>query len=173
MEGQLEQEKANLKVKIPEIKNTLSMVKQLIKNSESGDSMTTRFSLADNVYVKATVEAAGTVCLWLGANVMVEYTYEEAVKLLTDNLSGAETKLGQIVEDLGFMRDNSECVVLWWATPRPGDCDAVRCSGRFDAPRPSSMLSCWQGVPACIQAGLQARGRPRAPQGAMPRRRPW
>jgi hypothetical protein len=39
--------------------------------------------LADNIWAKAKVpNTTGNVGLWLGANVMVEYTYIEAVKLL-------------------------------------------------------------------------------------------
>lgn len=47
------------------------------------------------MYAKATVDTSSTetVCLWLGANVMVEYTYPEALTLLGENLSGAEGKL--------------------------------------------------------------------------------
>ena len=36
------------------------------------------------------------VALWLGANVMVEYSYPEAVLLLEDNLAQAELKLVRV-----------------------------------------------------------------------------
>jgi prefoldin subunit 5 len=35
------------------------------------------FELADQIYARATVKDANAVCLWLGANVMVEYSLEE------------------------------------------------------------------------------------------------
>merc|ERR1719498_1606820 len=45
--------------------------------------MTSNFLLADNIWAKAKVpNTTGKVGLWLGANLMVEYTYEEALKLL-------------------------------------------------------------------------------------------
>ena len=35
----------------------------------------------------------GRVCLWLGANVMLEYSYEEAVGVLETSLGNAREKL--------------------------------------------------------------------------------
>jgi len=44
----------------------------------------TRYNLADTIYAKAEVDCSqGIVNLWLGANVMLEYTYDEALTLLT------------------------------------------------------------------------------------------
>lgn len=40
------------------------------------------FSLAEQVYAKATVQNVTTVNLWLGANVMLEYPLAEAKNLL-------------------------------------------------------------------------------------------
>mmetsp|Transcript_22108 Transcript_22108/g.77477 ORF Transcript_22108/g.77477 Transcript_22108/m.77477 type:complete len:209 (-) Transcript_22108:31-657(-) len=104
MEQSLTAEKAQLKNKIPEIRRTLEMVEALQAKQEAGEAMTTHFNLADNVFAKATVEGVETVCLWLGANVMVEYTYAEAMALLTENLEGAERKLKTINDDLDFLR---------------------------------------------------------------------
>ena len=36
------------------------------------------------------------VCLWLGANVMVEYSYNEAETLLVSNLAQAEAKMASV-----------------------------------------------------------------------------
>lgn len=55
--------------------------------------METYYSLADNIYTKATVDNTGTVCIWLGANVMVEYTYDEAIALLQQNYNTAAQRL--------------------------------------------------------------------------------
>ncbi|CAD7694059.1 unnamed protein product [Nyctereutes procyonoides] len=52
----LAQKKRRLKGQIPEIK----------------------FLLADNLYCKASVPPTDNVCLWLGANVMLEYDIDEA-----------------------------------------------------------------------------------------------
>ena len=45
------------------------------------------------------------VCLWLGANVMLEYTLPAAEELLSKNKASAEKNLGQISYDLDFLRD--------------------------------------------------------------------
>lgn len=57
--------------------------------------MVTRYNLADTIYAKAEVDCSqGIVNLWLGANVMLEYTYDEALTLLTskENLAKKEFK---------------------------------------------------------------------------------
>ena len=45
--------------------------------------------------------------LWIGANTMVEYTYDEAFELLTGQLAASHLKLAELDEDLGFLRANS------------------------------------------------------------------
>jgi prefoldin subunit 5 len=96
-----------LKQKVPELESSLSLVKSLIKKQE--ESVTdgaVRYALADNVYAKAEVDfTGGTVCLWLGANVMLEYTYEEALEFLNKNLERAKTEYTNTKNDLSFVRD--------------------------------------------------------------------
>ncbi|CAO2621066.1 Prefoldin subunit 3 [Lemmus lemmus] len=72
---------------------------------ESTNSMETRFLLADNLYCKASVPPTDKVCLWLGANVMLEYDIDEAQALLEKNLSTATKNLDSLEEDLDFLRD--------------------------------------------------------------------
>lgn len=102
MERRLTTTKSQLKLKVPEIEKTLDMVVLLKKKTvflfilfkqESDESVETYYSLADNIYSKATIDKTGTVCIWLGANVMVEYTYDEAISLLHDNLEAATNRL--------------------------------------------------------------------------------
>ncbi|CAF1403896.1 unnamed protein product, partial [Adineta steineri] len=45
------------------------------------------------------------VCLWLGANVMLEYPIDEADVLLNGNQKTAQTTLTKVDEDLDFLRD--------------------------------------------------------------------
>ena len=45
------------------------------------------------------------VCLWLGANVMLEYPRDEAILLLEDNLKNAKAALVTLVDDMGHLRD--------------------------------------------------------------------
>ena len=96
-----------MKVKLPDIKKTLEMVAMLKTKHESDDKeMSTNFLLSDNIWAKAKVpNNTGKVALWLGANVMVEYTYEEALKLLGKNLLNAEAKIKETEDDIDFLKD--------------------------------------------------------------------
>ena len=67
--------------------------------------MTTRFMLADNVYIKAEVTPKEMVALWLGANTMMEYTIDEALELLATNLKVAQESLDKVTEDLETLQD--------------------------------------------------------------------
>lgn len=69
--------------KIPEIEKSLSLVRYLKAQKEEEAEVITRYSLAETIFATAQVECNGTVHLWLGANVMLEYTYEEAIELLS------------------------------------------------------------------------------------------
>ncbi|XP_037067462.1 prefoldin subunit 3-like [Peromyscus leucopus] len=95
--------KRRLKGQIPEIKQTLEILKYLQKKKESTNSMETRFLLADNLYCKASVPPTDKVCLWLGANVMLEYDIDEAQALLEKNLSTPTKNLDSLEEDLDFL----------------------------------------------------------------------
>jgi prefoldin subunit 5 len=107
MESNLVRARQSLKIKLPDIKRTLEMVCMLKAKHDSADkSMKTNFLLADNIWAKATVpNTSGNVGLWLGANVMVEYSYIEAVKLLGANLESAEAKIKETESDLDFLKD--------------------------------------------------------------------
>uniref|UniRef100_A0A8C9JPL9 Prefoldin subunit 3 n=1 Tax=Panthera tigris altaica TaxID=74533 RepID=A0A8C9JPL9_PANTA len=105
MELNLAQKKRRLKGQIPEIKQTLEILKYMQKKKESTSSLETRFLLADNLYCKASVPPTDKVCLWLGANVMLEYDIDEAQALLEKNLSTATKNLDSLEEDLDFLRD--------------------------------------------------------------------
>jgi hypothetical protein len=61
-------------------------------SQEDAATMTTHFNISDNVFAKAEVPPADRVCLWLGASVMVEYTYDEAERLLKDKVAEALSK---------------------------------------------------------------------------------
>ena len=107
MEQQLLRARQNLRVKLPDIKKTLEMVALLKKKSESADkSVETNFLVSDNIWAKAKIpNDTGKVGLWLGANVMVEYTYDDAVKLLCKNLAQAEEKLAETDGDIDYLKD--------------------------------------------------------------------
>ena len=66
----------------------------------------TRYSLTESVYGRAAVDyTVGTVNLWLGANVMLEYTYDDAITFLEHKIDTAQRDLQDTVEDLAFVRD--------------------------------------------------------------------
>lgn len=105
MELNLAQKKQRLKSQIPQIKQTLEILRHMQKKKETTDPMETHFLLADNVYCKASVPPTDKVCLWLGANVMLEYDIDEAQSLLEKNLATASRNLDSLEEDLDFLRD--------------------------------------------------------------------
>jgi len=76
--------------KIPEIEKSLTLVQYLKSKQENDETVITRYNLADTIYAKAELECDGTVNLWLGANVMLEYTYDEAIELLTNKEQAAK-----------------------------------------------------------------------------------
>ncbi|TDH69307.1 hypothetical protein CCR75_008858 [Bremia lactucae] len=106
METSLQKNRETFKRKIPDTQKDLDMVRHLVAKKDEGETLQTHFSLADNVYAKASVDCQiGKVCIWLGAQVMVEYPYGEAQELLESNVASATEKLAQIEEDLSFLRD--------------------------------------------------------------------
>lgn len=105
MELNLLQKKQRLKSQIPEIKTSLEIIKMLKAKRDSAEDMETRFVLSDQVYSKAVIPPTERVCLWLGANVMLEYTLEGAEELLCKNLQMATRNLTELNSDLDFLRD--------------------------------------------------------------------
>ncbi|KAK0139365.1 Prefoldin subunit 3 [Merluccius polli] len=105
MEVNLAQKKLRLKSQIPQIKQTLEILRHMQKKKETTEPMQTHYLLADNVYCKASVPPTDKVCLWLGANVMLEYDIDEAQALLEKNLTTASRNLDSLEEDLDFLRD--------------------------------------------------------------------
>ena len=82
-EMQLEQKKRMYIEKLPEIEKSINLVVHLKRKKDAGQTVVTRYNLADTIYSKAEVDCTqGIVNLWLGANVMLEYTYDEALELL-------------------------------------------------------------------------------------------
>ena len=107
MENQLLRQRQNLRVKLPDIKKTLEMV-CLLKQKHMGDAkeVETNFLVSDNIWAKAKVpNTTGKVGLWLGANVMVEYTYDDALTLLGKNLANAQAKITETDTEVDFLKD--------------------------------------------------------------------
>ena len=75
------------------------------KQQEEGATFDTYFNLSDQVYAQARVNPSGKCCIWLGANIMIEYTYEEAEKMLSANLETVKNKFQDADEDLSHVKD--------------------------------------------------------------------
>ena len=96
-----------MKAKVPEIKRTLEMVVMLKQKHESDDKeVDTNYLVTDNIWAKAKLpNDTGRVGLWLGANVMVEYNFADALALLSKNLSNAQTKYTETEDDLDYLKE--------------------------------------------------------------------
>ncbi|KAI8520690.1 prefoldin subunit 3-like [Branchiostoma floridae x Branchiostoma belcheri] len=105
MEFNLQQKKNRLKGQIPEIKTTLDIIQHMQSRKGSSEAMETSFMMSDNLYAKATVPPTDKVCLWLGANVMLEYSVDDAAALLAKNHSAATSSMTQVEKDLEFLRN--------------------------------------------------------------------
>ncbi|KAG0581792.1 hypothetical protein M758_3G007500 [Ceratodon purpureus] len=98
-------QKRDLLAKIPDMRKCLQIVELMMHKKGNQEAMTMDFEVAEGIYAQAEFRDTETVCLWLGANVMLEYKCEEAQELLTRNLDTANKSLKSIVEDLHFLRD--------------------------------------------------------------------
>ncbi|XP_063381718.1 prefoldin subunit 3 [Cydia fagiglandana] len=102
MEYTLATKRRRLRQQIPDLARSLEMIEKLKAQKEEMD---TQFLLSDQVFVKANVPPTEKVYLWLGANVMLEYSLEDAEKLLSTNMATAKKNLACVEHDLDFLRD--------------------------------------------------------------------
>ena len=109
MESSLVRQKASMKQKLPEIKRTLEMVVMLKQKHDSENKeVDTNFLVSDNIWAKAKVpNTSGKVGLWLGANVMVEYNFGDALTLLGKNLANAQQKYAETDDDLDYLKEQT------------------------------------------------------------------
>jgi len=102
MEYSIIARKRRLRQQIPDLKKSLAMVKVLKIQKEPMDTQTL---LSEQVFVKTAIPQTENVCLWLGANVMLEYSLDEAEQLLKQNLQAATENLTCLEHDQDFLRD--------------------------------------------------------------------
>jgi len=105
LEGKVSEQKEVLKLKLPEIEQALDIVKHLKEQQSVKEPMKTHFELTSHIWAEANVTKNGTVYLWLGANIMVEYSYDEAIALLSNNLSQGKISLENYSKDLDYLKD--------------------------------------------------------------------
>lgn len=106
---------ASLEAKLPEIRKTLQTLhflrEELAERSADGDGeerpegFMTNYGLTESVFCQAHVPPQKTVHLWLGANVMVEYSFDEAIALLERNAASATQNLEKTKEDLSWLQE--------------------------------------------------------------------
>ncbi|KAL3739328.1 hypothetical protein ACJRO7_020700 [Eucalyptus globulus] len=81
-------------VKIPDFEKCLDIVATLQAKKGSGEALLADFEVSKGIYSRARIEDTDSVCLWLGANVMLlEYSCEEVTTLLQKNLEDAKASL--------------------------------------------------------------------------------
>merc|ERR1712232_506498 len=73
--------------------------------AQEGETAEYPYQLSENIWSRAQVAPTNCVCLWLGANVMLEYTLDEAVELLRTNEANAKETIRNLDEDMAFLRD--------------------------------------------------------------------
>jgi len=108
MSSSLTAQRSSLKTKLPDISAALETVNHLVERKEKaaeGETADYTYQLAENIWSKASAPPSNNVCLWLGANCMLEYTLDEAVELLKTNENNAKTTLKSLETDMAFLRD--------------------------------------------------------------------
>lgn len=108
-ESKLVKQKQALEQKIPDVRRALKAVTSLEARNKRDDDeakpVEVHFELSDGIFVRAAIPRTTKVSLWLGANVMVEYPFEEAITLLQNNLKAAENNLRETKENVNYLRD--------------------------------------------------------------------
>ncbi len=108
MEGSFERSKSVYKGKVPELEQTLELIKLMKHRRDNDEDMHANYSLSDTIYAKAKLNLeAEKVVLYVGAKVLIEYSFDEAQELLTTQIEQSHDKLAELNEDLAFLRMNS------------------------------------------------------------------
>jgi prefoldin subunit 5 len=107
MEAQILKHNEAVKGKIPDIEKAIETIQYIEKKKqeESGKVLNVDFMVSNNLWAKANVPVGDTVCLWLGADVMCEFTHDEAKVLLNKNLENAFITQRRNEEDMDFIKD--------------------------------------------------------------------
>ena len=104
LESHFLEKQQQLKRNRPGVAENLTAVQKLEALAGKGETET-HFQLSDSLYSTATINSESTVCLWLGANIMVEYPFSEAKELLTQNLAALDAQIEEVGNNLVFLRD--------------------------------------------------------------------
>lgn len=107
MEAQIHKHNESIKSKMPDIEKALETIEVLDKKfkEQKQSTISVDYMVSSNLYSKAEVPCTDKVCLWLGADVLCEYTFEEAGQLLGKNKENASITLKTNESDLDFIKD--------------------------------------------------------------------
>jgi prefoldin subunit 5 len=105
LERRLLANKGQLKGKIPDILQSLDAVRLLKSSQDKEEGLVSNFQLCESLYATARIKNQQHIGLWLGANVMMEYTLDEAEDLLSSNLATAQASLIEVDTGLSFCRE--------------------------------------------------------------------
>lgn len=136
VEVRLLAQRRDLENKLPDIQKCLQVLSQLEEHDKSGEEMKVDFELVEGMFAQASVKESKHVCLWLGANVMLEYSLEEARSLLEKNLGNATSSLKALIDDIHFLRDQINTTEVTVARVFNWDVERRRIA-RTMAPTPS------------------------------------
>eukprot|EP00850_Spirogloea_muscicola_P013276 SM000089S23832 [mRNA] locus=s89:224414:226533:- [translate_table: standard] len=106
-EAKLLAQQRDFEGKIPEIRKCMEAVTTLQTQHIASKETTLDFEVGEGIFARAAVPPGGAVCLWLGANVMLEYPHKEATELLQRNLDNATAGLASLALDATFLRDQA------------------------------------------------------------------
>ncbi len=104
-ESQFLKYRDSMSAKIPEIEKAITLINHLKSQKDIEDEIRTKFLLTEAIYTEAVCTDRDVVYLWLGANTMVEYKYDEALALLTKNFENAKKNIDTYNNDLENIRD--------------------------------------------------------------------
>ncbi|XP_039169475.1 probable prefoldin subunit 3 [Eucalyptus grandis] len=90
---------------ITDFEKWLDIVVTLQAKKISDEAQLADFEVSEGINSRACIEHADSVCLWRGANVMLQYSCEEATTLLQKNLENVKASLEVLVADLQFLLD--------------------------------------------------------------------
>lgn len=106
MENSLRMKQQRMDAALEELESSISAVERVQMNSKQNVETCFDYELGDTMYGSATIDAdCAKVCLWLGAGVLVEYPFDEAVEFLKAKTEDRKQDLKQCSHDLIFVRE--------------------------------------------------------------------
>ncbi|KYQ88685.1 prefoldin alpha-like domain containing protein [Tieghemostelium lacteum] len=92
-----------LTLRSKQLQESLDIVDHVASKTE--ENFQVQYELSEGVYSSAQVDHPKSIYLWLGANVMLEYSFEEAKQVLRKNKDSVDKQLKDTIQDLGYVKD--------------------------------------------------------------------